>query len=189
MAFSVEWLDLAGAALIRPDRFGDERGWFEETWSHAHLAKAGFEQEFVQDNLSFTAQIGTLRGLHYQLAPFAQGKLVSVVSGAVRDIIVDVREGSATYGQSFQIDLTEEDPTKLWCPPGFLHGFVTQRANTRFSYKVTARYSGDHDRSIAWNDPSLALDWGIDNPVLSDKDKAAPTLDQAGTPYPVGSLD
>lgn len=188
MAFSVEWLDLSGAALIKPDRFGDERGWFEETWSEPHLNKAGFEQKFVQDNLSFTAQVGTLRGLHCQLAPFAQGKLVGVLSGAVRDIIVDVRQGSPTYGQSFQIDLTEDDPTKLWCPPGFLHGFVTQRENTRFSYKVTAPYSRDHDRSVAWNDPSLGLDWGLENPSLSGKDSAAPTLEQVGNLYPLGSL-
>ena len=188
MAVHVEPLDLPGAALVRPDRHGDARGWFEESWSAQGLQAAGLDARFVQDNLSFSADAGTLRGLHCQLAPFAQGKLVRVVTGAVRDIIVDAREGSPAFGQSFAIDLSEDDPTQLWCPPGFLHGFVTLRPDTRFAYKVTAPYSRDHDRSIAWNDPDLGLDWGVTSPILSAKDAGAPTLAQAGMLYPRGAV-
>jgi dTDP-4-dehydrorhamnose 3,5-epimerase len=172
----IERLSLEGALLIHGRRYGDARGWFEESWSQPALARAGFDQAFIQDNLSWSAEAGTLRGLHCQLAPAAQGKLVSVLTGAVRDVIVDVRAGSPTYGRHLGVDLHEEAPVRLWAPPGFLHGFVTLRAHTRVAYKVTAAYDRDSERSIAWNDPDLAIDWGVTAPVLSDKDAAAPRL-------------
>jgi len=172
----IEALDLPDAKRITPTRFRDNRGWFNESWSSGKLADAGFNVAFAQDNLSYSKDAGTLRGLHCQLAPMAQGKLVSVITGAILDIIVDVRIGSPTYGQSVQINLSEDDPAQLWVPEGFLHGFITRAPDTRVAYKVTTPYSQPHDRSIAWNDPDLALDWGTDTPILSDKDAAAPKL-------------
>lgn len=180
----IEPLELDGALLIRGRRFGDARGWFEETWSEPRLAEAGFGETFVQDNLSYSASAGTLRGLHCQVPPAAQGKLVGVLTGAIRDIIVDVREGSPTFGRHLAVELADDDPVRLWAPPGFLHGFVTLTPATRVAYKVTAAYDGQADRSIAWNDPDLAIDWGVSDPILSDKDAAAPRLRDAGPLFP-----
>lgn len=173
-------LDLDGALLIEGVRHGDARGWFEETWSAPRLAEAGFNRAFVQDNLSFSAEAGTLRGLHCQTPPFAQGKLVSVLTGAIRDVIVDVRPGSASYGRHVIVDLDADRPVRLYAPEGFLHGFVTTTPGVLVHYKVTAPYARDHDRSIAWNDPDLGIDWGTGEPILSDKDARAPRLADAG---------
>ena len=169
-------LSIDGLMTITPSRFGDERGWFQETWSEPRLSEAGLKLEFQQDNMSFSRQSGTLRGLHCQLAPFDQGKLVMVLSGAIRDVVVDVRTGSTSFGQHVAIELSEDNPTQLWVPSGFLHGFITLQPDTRVCYKVTRPYSKDHDRSVAWNDPDFNIDWGTDNPVLSDKDAQAPCL-------------
>lgn len=174
-------------ALITPPRFGDERGWFSETWNQHRLTEAGFHAEFVQDNLSFSARAGTLRGLHYQAPPHAQGKLVSVVTGAIRDVAVDVREGSPTYGRHVAVKLSAETGAQLWVPPGFLHGFVTLTPDTRVAYKVTALYSKPHDGAVAWDDPDLGVDWGITDPVLSDKDAAAPRLKDVAPLFPAPS--
>jgi dTDP-4-dehydrorhamnose 3,5-epimerase len=172
--------------VITPARYGDSRGWFSESYNQRRLAEAGFEVRFVQDNLSFSAQAGTLRGLHYQSPPHAQGKLVGVMTGAIRDVVVDVREGSDSYGQWAAIELSEENGRQLWVPPGFLHGFVTLVANTRVAYKVTDYYSKEHDGSVAYNDPDLGVDWGVDDPVLSDKDAAAPRLKDVAPLFPAG---
>ena len=169
-------LQIPDVKLISPKRFRDDRGWFNETWSSDKLAEIGFVQSFVQDNLSYSSASGTLRGLHCQLPPCAQGKLVSVVTGAIWDFVVDVRTGSPTFGQSVRVALDEDTPQQLWVPEGFLHGFITRAPDTRVSYKVTAPYSPAHDRSIAWNDPVLGLAWGVADPVLSDKDRQAPQL-------------
>ncbi len=185
---NIETLELDGAALIRGQRFSDARGWFEETWSQPRLAALGFSARFVQDNLSWSAEAGTLRGLHCQVAPSSQGKLVGVLTGAVRDVIVDARQGSASYGRHVSVELTAEDPVRLWAPAGFLHGFVTLRPDTRVAYKVTAAYDGAADRSVAWNDPDLAIDWGVRSPILSDKDRTAPRLKDAGVLFPAGSV-
>lgn len=126
--------------------------------------------------------------MHYQQPPFAQGKLAGVQTGTVREIILIICEGSPTYGRSFSLDLVEEDPTKQWCPPGFLHGFATQRPDTRFRHEVTAPYSANHDRSVACNDLELGLIWGLGDPVLSENDMGAPPLAESRNPYPVGSL-
>lgn len=184
----IEPLNLDGALLVHSRRFGDARGWFEESWSQPRLAAAGFMHTFVQDNLSWSAKAGTLRGLHCQTAPYAQGKLVGVVTGAVRDVIVDVREGSPSFGQSLSVELSEDAPVRLYAPAGFLHGFVTTAPDTRVAYKVTAGYDAASERSIAWNDPDLAIDWGVDAPILSDKDARAPRLKDAGVLFAEGAL-
>ena len=172
--------------VITPARFGDSRGWFSESYNQRRLAEAGFDPQFVQDNLSFSARAGTLRGLHYQAPPHAQGKLVGVMTGAIRDVVVDVREGSDSYGQWAAVELSEENGRQLWAPPGFLHGFVTLTDNTRVAYKVTDYYSKEHDGSVAYNDPDLGVDWGVDDPVLSDKDAAAPRLKDVAPLFPAG---
>lgn len=176
-------LELEGALLIEGVRHADERGWFEETWSAPRLADAGFEQTFVQDNISRSANAGTLRGLHCQKPPFAQGKLVGVFSGSILDVIVDIRPGSATYGRHLGVTLDDRRPVRLFVPEGFLHGFITLSPETLVHYKVTAPYSGPHDHTIAWNDPDLAIDWGVSQPILSDKDAAAPRLRDAGAVF------
>ena len=165
-----------GPMLVTPQRFGDDRGWFTESYNHKRLAEAGFTSEFVQDNLSYSAKAGTLRGLHYQSPPHAQGKLVSVLTGAIRDVIVDVRENSPSYGRHEAVELSEANGCQLWVPPGFLHGFITLVDDTRVAYKVTDHYSKPHDGAVAWNDPDLGIDWGVKAPVLSAKDAAAPRL-------------
>lgn len=187
MALTVEPLALAGVYLVHRPRFADDRGWFEEMWSGPKFEAADISETFVQDNVSFSKSAGTLRGLHCQLPPFAQGKLVHVLTGAIRDVVVDARQGSTTFGQHVAVELDSETPSALWCPVGFLHGFVTLSDDTRVLYKVTAPYSRDHDRSIAWNDPDLGIDWGVDAPVLSDKDAAAGPLSEAGVLFPEGS--
>lgn len=176
--------DIEGPRLITPPRFGDARGWFSEFHSAARLSAAGLDIGFVQDNLSFSASSGTLRGLHYQAPPHAQGKLVGVITGAVLDIAVDVRDGSPTHGRHVRVELSEANGSQLWVPEGFLHGFVTLTPDTRVFYKVTHPYSSGHDRSIAWNDPDLAIDWGVQSPILSGKDRNAPLLAETAPPFP-----
>lgn len=182
----IKTFDIEGPLLITPARFGDARGWFSEFYSASKLADQGFQAGFVQDNLSFSAEAGTLRGLHYQAPPEAQGKLVGVMTGAVLDIAVDIRPGSKTYGRHVRAELSEANGAQLFVPEGFLHGFVTRAPQTRVFYKVTRAYSSAHDRSIAWNDPDLSIDWGVDSPVLSQKDRDAPRLSEIDPPFGEG---
>ena len=172
--------------MITPARFGDSRGWFSESYNQRRASEAGFDARFVQDNLSFSAKAGTLRGLHYQSPPHAQGKLVGVMTGAIRDVVVDIREGSDSYGRWAAVELSEENGRQLWVPPGFLHGFVTLTDMTRVAYKVTDYYSKEHDGSVAYDDPDLGVDWGVDDPVLSDKDAAAPRLKDVAPLFSAG---
>jgi dTDP-4-dehydrorhamnose 3,5-epimerase len=163
--------------LIEPKRFGDARGFFSETFREDSLAKAGFTARFVQDNHSLSAQVGTLRGLHYQRAPHAQDKLVRVVRGAILDVAVDIRAGSPSFGKSVAVKLSAENGHQLLVPKGFAHGFVTLEPDTEVLYKVTDYYAPDCDAGIAWNDPDLALDWQLTGePMLSDKDRVLPAL-------------
>jgi len=133
---------------------------------------------FVQDNQSMSAEVGTVRGLHFQLEPKAQGKLVRCVAGAILDVVVDIRKGSPTFGQHVAVELTAENGKQLWVPPGFAHGFCTLAPSTEISYKVTNYYSAEHDRGILWNDPAIGIEWPIEagKAILSDKDRKQPTL-------------
>lgn len=163
--------------VIAPKVFGDSRGFFLESFHAERYAQAGIRQPFVQDNLSRSIQ-GTVRGLHFQ-EPNAQGKLVTVVRGAVYDVAVDVRRGSPTFGQWVAVELTELNHLQLWIPAGFAHGFCVISEFADFSYKCTDVYAPQSERAIAWNDPALAIPWPISHPLLSAKDAAAPKLADA----------
>jgi len=168
--------DLAGVLLIEPDVFGDERGFFMETWNgRRYEGEAGLpERGFVQDNLSLS-QKGVLRGLHFQ-NPNAQGKLVSVLSGEVFDVAVDIRKGSPTFGRWFGTTLSAENKRQLWVPEGLAHGFVVTSERALFYYKCTDYYDRESERSLLWNDPDVGIGWPVAEPVLSGKDRTAPRL-------------
>ena len=173
---------------IVPRRFGDHRGFFSESWNRDAFAAAGLTADFVQDNHSLSAAAGTLRGLHFQAPPRAQAKLVRVVTGAVRDVAVDIRRGSPRYGQWTAVDLTEEAGNQLFIPEGFAHGFLTLRPGTHFLYKCTDSYAPEAEGALAWDDPDLAIDWGLDGgldtgPTLSEKDAAAPAFAGFDSPF------
>lgn len=170
-------LALPEVLLITPKRHGDARGWFAETWSVRAFAGTAADTRFVQDNQAFNARKGTLRGLHFQKAPHAQGKLVRVLKGAIFDVAVDIRQGSPTYGRWTGARLTAETGEQLWVPRGFAHGYVTLVDDTELFYKVDGDYAPQLEGGIIWNDPDLGIDWPLDgDPVLSDKDKALPRL-------------
>lgn len=170
---------LPGVLRLQPKVFGDARGFFTESWNAQTMAATGLDLAFVQDNHSRSAQ-GVLRGLHYQLEN-PQGKLIRVARGVVFDVAVDIRRSSAHFGQWFGTVLSDENMEMLWIPPGFAHGFLTLSDPADFLYKVTTPYHAASDRSLAWNDPQIAIDWPLNGitPTLSAKDQAAPTLTSA----------
>jgi dTDP-4-dehydrorhamnose 3,5-epimerase len=172
----IERLAVADALLITPSRLTDSRGFFSETYNAERYAEAGLEQVFVQDNQSVSYQKGVVRGLHCQLPPHAQGKLVRCAHGAIWDVIVDIRHGSPTYGQWVSTELSEENWSQLWVPPGFLHGFCTLTENSEVHYKCTAPYDKAAERTVRWNSAELAITWPIDRNdiILSEKDSQAP---------------
>jgi dTDP-4-dehydrorhamnose 3,5-epimerase len=162
---------------IEVRKFEDERGFFVESYSRPALAALGVDLEFIQDNHSLSRAKGTLRGIHYQLPPFAQDKLVRVVRGKIWDVGVDLRKSSPTFGQWFGMELSAASQTQLLIPAGFGHGFVTLESDTEVIYKVTSLYSAEHDRGVAWDDPSLAIAWPLsEQPILSSKDRGLPLL-------------
>lgn len=178
--------NLEGVYIIEPKRFGDDRGFFSETFrQNVFTEQTGADADFVQDNFSYSKHRGTIRGLHYQAPPFAQGKLVRCSRGEIVDVAVDTRPGSSTFGKHVSAVLSAENGHQLWVPPGFLHGFSTLVDDTEVAYKVTNYYSGAHDGNVLWNDPALGIDWGIaDNEaVLSDKDKIAPLFADWNNPF------
>lgn len=162
--------------IIEPKVFGDNRGWFMESWSDKVWSESGLNYNFVQDNHSYSAQKGVLRGLHFQKGEAAQAKLVRCVKGAVLDVAVDLRQGSPTYKKWVAVELSAENKRQLLIPRGFLHGFLTLTDDVEFLYKADNFYNYEADRNIIWNDPELNIDWGIDNPILSEKDGRAPKL-------------
>ena len=161
-----------GLLVINPNIFGDKRGYFFESWSKKSYQNIGLDLEFVQDNQSFS-QKGVLRGLHFQNPPFAQGKLVRVIKGAVLDVVVDIRNDSITYGQYFSVRLSEENKKVFWIPPGFAHAFVALEDDTIFTYKCTEVYNKDSEGALIWNDTDLNIDWGVKSPLVSEKDMLA----------------
>lgn len=168
--------ELPEVYIIEPQVFGDHRGWFMETWSEEKYKKLGINKLFVQDNHSYTAKKGTLRGLHFQNNPMAQCKIVRCIAGAVMDVAVDIRKGSPNYLRWVAIELSAENKLQLFIPRGFAHGFLTLTDDVEFAYKVDNLYSIECDRSIRFDDPTIGVDWGIRNPILSEKDLNAPLL-------------
>ena len=169
---------LPDVKVLKPKRFGDPRGWFCETFRLAWFEPLGLPREWVQDNHSLSGPVCTLRGLHYQLAPMAQAKLLRVLRGAILDVAVDIRRGSPTFGQHVVQELSAENGLQLCIPAGFAHGFVTLAPDTEVLYKVTEYYSPAHERGIRWDDPDLGIPWGLAaaDARLSDRDRVHPAL-------------
>ena len=185
MSLKVESLAIPDVLLLTPARFGDSRGFFSETYNAERFKSAGVTADFIQDNHSYSAPVGTVRGLHFQAPPFAQAKLVRVLRGAIIDVAVDVRKGSPTYGQWVKAELSAENGVQIFVPRGFLHGFATLQPDTEIQYKVDAPYSKAHDGAVRWDDPDLAIDWGIDQTVatLSEKDAVAQRFKDFVSPF------
>lgn len=172
--------------IVTPKKHGDARGFFSEVYKQSDWAKAGLDYTFVQDNHSFSAPVGTLRGLHFQTPPFAQDKLVRVIRGRILDVAVDVRRSSATFGKHVAVELSAENWRQLFIPVGFAHGFITLEPDTEVLYKVTALYSAPHDRGLAFDDPDLGINWPLPpgGPLLSEKDRRWPGLRDLGEAFP-----
>jgi dTDP-4-dehydrorhamnose 3,5-epimerase len=182
----VETTGLEGLLILRPRRFGDDRGWFSEVWNRRALAEAGIDADFVQDNHSMSSKKGTLRGLHYQSPPHGQAKLVRCSAGAIWDVVVDARRGSPTYGKWMGVELSADTGRQLFVPVGFLHGFSTLTNSAEVLYKCTDYYAPVG--SVAWNSPSLGIDWRLDGtPELSAKDQAAPDFANWTSPFEWGT--
>jgi dTDP-4-dehydrorhamnose 3,5-epimerase len=171
--------------LIKTRRFGDDRGWFSETYAEAKYAALGVDVRFVQDNQSFSAAVGTLRGIHFQTPPHAQAKLVRCARGSIMDYAVDLRAGSPTYGRHVAAELSAENGDQLYVPVGFGHAFVTLTLDAEVAYKVSDVYAPDCDGGVRWDDPAIGIDWPLPagGPVLSDKDKALPLLRDFHSPF------
>jgi dTDP-4-dehydrorhamnose 3,5-epimerase len=181
---NISTTEIEGLKIIEPRVFPDDRGYFYESYNEKKYREAGIDATFVQDNQSFS-QKGTLRGLHGQADPFAQGKLVRVLQGRVLDVAVDIRKNSATYGKYVTIELSGENHKQFWVPPGFLHGFVTLEDDTIFTYKVTNYYDKASEIGVLWNDPTLNIDWQTDisNVLLSPKDTVLPAFADFKSPF------
>ena len=175
---------ISGLLIIEPKIWKDDRGYFFESYNKKSFDEAGITEDFVQDNQSLS-QRGTLRGLHGQANPFAQGKLVRVIQGRVIDVAVDIRTNSPTFGQHLSIELTAENFKMLWIPQGFLHGFATLENNTIFSYKVSGLYNKESEIGLRWDDPELGIDWhlSMEEIILSDKDKTLPFMKDFKSPF------
>lgn len=173
---------IEGLLIIEPKVFSDERGCFFESWSKQAYVDIGLDVDFVQDNQSLSKK-GVLRGLHFQSPPYDQGKLVSVIKGSVLDVAVDIRRGSLTYGHHFSVNLSQENKRIFWIPSGFAHGFVALEEDTIFSYKCTEIYNKESEGSLSWNDPDLDINWGVQNPLLSNKDTDAFSFKDFMSPF------
>ncbi len=172
--------EIEGLNIVKPKVFKDDRGFFMETYKEPDFIRAGINKHWKQDNLSFSVK-NTLRGLHFQKPPFAQAKLVTVLQGSVLDVVVDIRKNSPTYGKHYKIKLSAEEPTWFFIPEGFAHGFVCLSETCLFYYKCSEIYNRDADTGIRWN--SLNIDWEIDNPIVSEKDKILPLFKEFKTPF------
>ena len=176
---------LDGVLIITPARFGDDRGFFSETYNERRFTEAGVDVRFVQDNHSRSVKKGTVRGLHYQAPPFAQAKLVRVATGSILDVAVDARPSSPKFGKHVTVELSAENGAQLFVPEGFLHGFVTLEPDTHVIYKVNNYYDRESDGAVLWNDPDLAIDWGVSaqEAALSEKDAIAPSWRDFNSPF------
>lgn len=182
----IEKTSLSGVLVLTPKRFGDDRGFFSESWNRATLASHGITLDFVQDNHSLSAKVGTVRGLHFQSPPHAQAKLVRCGRGRLYDVAVDIRRGSPTYGKWVGVELSFENGRQLLIPAGFLHGFVTREPDTEIIYKCTDVYAPECDGAIRFDDPAIGIDWELPEgvePLLSDKDAKAMMLHEFETPF------
>ena len=175
-------MPIEGVLLVKPQIFGDARGWFYETYNEERYRQAGITETFVQDNQSFS-QKNVVRGLHFQKPPHTQAKLVSVIQGAVLDVAVDLRAGSPTYGKYVSALLTGENHHQLFVPKGFAHGFSVLADHTIFAYKCSNLYNKASEGSIIYNDPDINVEWGVEHPILSEKDTTGPTLKEFVTPF------
>lgn len=184
MPFEFKTFDIPGPVLVRPQLFGDDRGFFLELYKHTDFVRGGIKEHFVQDNYSKSAQ-GVLRGLHYQKTPKAQGKLVMCLKGSIYDVAVDIRKGSLQYGKLVGVELSEANRHMLYVPPGFAHGFQVLSDAAEVLYKCTDEYSPDNDRGIIWNDPDISVPWPLTAPVLSGKDKVHPRLRDADNNFTI----
>ena len=182
MPFTFQTLDIPDVILIKAKAFPDDRGFFMETYKQSEFEQHGIPRIFVQDNYSNSSQ-GVLRGLHYQMDPKAQGKLVQVIRGEIFDVAVDIRVGSPTYGKWVGVELSDKDPHMVYVPSGFAHGFLVISSEADVMYKVTEEYAPEVDRGIIWNDPEVAITWPMDSPILSPKDQALPLLKDADNNY------
>ena len=178
--------DIPDLYILEPKVFGDGRGWFMESWSATMMQKIGFDYDFVQDNHSFSASKDVLRGIHFQQSPYAQAKLVRCSKGAVLDVAVDLRKNSPTFKKWIAVELSAENKRQLLIPRGFGHGFLTLTNDSEFLYKADNPYNAAADRSVRWNDPELAINWGIAKPSLSEKDNSAPLLKESDCNFVLG---
>ncbi|WP_104017983.1 dTDP-4-dehydrorhamnose 3,5-epimerase [Roseovarius nitratireducens] len=181
----IERTPLDGVLVLTPKRFGDSRGFFSESWSRRRMAESGLDIDFVQDNHSLSAEVGTVRGLHYQSPPHAQAKLVRCGRGRLFDVAVDIRRGSPTFGQWFGAELSFGNGRQMLIPEGFLHGFVTREPETEIIYKCSDYYAPECDGAVRFDDPDIGIDWGLGDvaPILSDKDAAAPAFAEFDSPF------
>ncbi|PHR60805.1 MAG: dTDP-4-dehydrorhamnose 3,5-epimerase [Robiginitomaculum sp.] len=180
----IETCSIEGLLVVCPKKFGDDRGFFMETYSRRELAEAGFDREFVQDNQSLSKEVGVLRGLHFQTPPHGQDKLVRVLRGRIFDVAVDLRANSSTYGQHFSIELSAKNAKQLLVPIGFAHGFCTLEPDTEIAYKVSGFYAPDHDAGLCWDDAELGIEWPlVGAPILSAKDSNLPPFSAFTSPF------
>ena len=168
--------ELKGVFVLEPQVFGDARGWFMESWSQRKMHDAGIDVQFVQDNQSFSAQKGTLRGLHYQLNPMCQAKLLRCTRGKIFDVAVDIRKGSPQYGKGVGVELSAENKKQLFIPRGFAHGFITLTDDVEVQYKADNYYAPECDGNIRWDDPDIGVEWPLKPVILSEKDSKSPLL-------------
>lgn len=178
----IQKIDIEGLVILQPKIWKDDRGYFFESFRQDVFSKLNIDVNFVQDNQSLS-QKGTIRGLHYQIAPFEQGKLVRVVQGRVLDVALDIRKNSPTYGQYFALELSAENQTQFFIPPGFAHGFSTLEDNTIFCYKCTNYYSKANEGGVRFNDPALGIDWKVEGLYVSDKDRELPLFAEFVSPF------
>ncbi|HGG06703.1 MAG TPA: dTDP-4-dehydrorhamnose 3,5-epimerase [Aliiroseovarius sp.] len=175
---------LPGVVVLTPKRFGDERGFFAETWNQKRLQDHAIWLDFVQDNHSFSREAGTIRGLHFQAPPHAQDKLVRCARGRLLDVAVDIRTGSPTFGQWVAQELSFDNGRQMLIPAGFLHGFITREPDTEIAYKCTGFYAPECEGSVRWDDPEIGIEWGIgDKIVMSEKDRLAGALSDLSSPF------